>query len=176
LDQEGLERELQSQIARMGSRYVHNDTYILVDPSDISKPYAEKMQYLATVRDGSSGELRQGYWLCHLAATELSKHRVVPLYNALYSAEAPDFDSKNQQILRTIDTVRGYTGNRSIYVMVRGGDRQNLLEPFLARRMRFIVRQVGNRDFMVRGQERRLSALAKGCRRYCSARVVLAAR
>ncbi len=37
LDHEGLEEELHRQVAKAGSRYVHEDTYILVDPSDITK-------------------------------------------------------------------------------------------------------------------------------------------
>ena len=172
LDHEELEPELQRQVAEMGSHLVHPDTYVLVDPSDIRKPYAEKMEYLATVHDGSRDELAQGYWLCVIAAAELDSHRVVPLYQALYSAEAPDFVSENHQILRGIDLIRRYAGNRGIYVMDRGGDRMELLEPFLDRGMRFIVRQRGERNVLTRGQHRLVAAVAAGCPRFWSTRVV----
>ena len=42
---------------------IKEDTPIILDLSDIAKPLAKKMDYLATVRDGSSGELVNGYWL-----------------------------------------------------------------------------------------------------------------
>lgn len=172
LDHEGLEEELHRQVAKAGSRYVHEETYIVVDPSDISKPYAEKMEYLATVRDGSKKELAEGYWLCCVAAAELESHRVVPLYKALYSAEAPDFGSENFQILRAIDTVRESTRQRGIYVMDRGGDRGKLLVPFLERELRFIVRLVGDRHLVVRGKKRLAEDVARGCPRYFSTTVI----
>lgn len=171
LDHKELEPELHRQVAEMGSRYVHPDTYVLVDPSDIIKPYAEKMEYLATVHDGSRNELGEGYWLCMIAAAELDAHRVVPLYQALYSAEAPDFVSENHQILRGIDQVRQYAGKRGIYVMDRGGDRMNLFGPFLDRDMRFIVRQRGDRHVLTRGQKRSIAAVAAGCTRFWYTRV-----
>lgn len=171
LEHEELEAELQRQVAEMGSRYVHPDTYVLVDPSDIRKPYAEKMEYLATVHDGSRNELAEGYWLCMIAAAELDVHRVVPLYQALYSAEAPDFVSENHQILRGIDQVRHYAGKRGIYVMDRGGDRMNLFDPFLDRGMRFIVRQRGDRHVLTHGRKCSIAAVAAGCTRFWYTRV-----
>jgi hypothetical protein len=40
--------------------YFKDDTPIILDLSDLAKPYARKMDYLATVRDGSTGELVNG--------------------------------------------------------------------------------------------------------------------
>ena len=34
-----------------------------LDLNDITKDYAKTMEYLAEVRDGSTGELGVGYWL-----------------------------------------------------------------------------------------------------------------
>ena len=42
--------------------YLQDDTPIILDLSDLAKPLAKKMDYLATVRDGSTGELVNGYW------------------------------------------------------------------------------------------------------------------
>jgi hypothetical protein len=38
--------------------YFKDDTPIILDLSNLAKPYARKMDYLATVRDGSAGKLR----------------------------------------------------------------------------------------------------------------------
>src|SRR5215831_2143733 len=59
LKAEELERELTPQLVRMGSQRVRPNTVLALDLSDIRKEYAQKMEYLATVRDGSSGELHQ---------------------------------------------------------------------------------------------------------------------
>ena len=40
-------------------------TLIILDPSDVQKPYAKKMQYLSKVWDGSKGEVGEnlGFWV-----------------------------------------------------------------------------------------------------------------
>ena len=48
-------------ILREGSRKVGERTLLILDVSDIAKPYAEKMEYLARVRDGSTGAIADGY-------------------------------------------------------------------------------------------------------------------
>jgi hypothetical protein len=162
---EGLDKFLNERVAGLGSDRVRRDTLLVIDPSDIHKPYAEKMPYLATVRDGSTGDLVPGYWTCHVIACERKSksRRMTPLHLSLWSAEAPDFESENHQILEAVDTVRGATGDRGIWVMDRGGDRGKLLIPFLEREMRFIVRLVGNRNLVSRGREVLAARLAQGC-------------
>ena len=54
----------------------------LQDAMDIAKPYAEKMEYLARVRDGSSGEIANGYWLCQVIGVENEDTAIVPLRRA----------------------------------------------------------------------------------------------
>ncbi|MCH8118277.1 MAG: hypothetical protein IIC00_00955 [Planctomycetes bacterium] len=49
--------------------FIQDDTPIILDLSDIAKPLAKKMDYLAKVRDGSTGELVNGYWLVELYAS-----------------------------------------------------------------------------------------------------------
>jgi len=163
LDTEGMDEKLIDEVVRLGSRRVHNDTLLVIDVSEITKPYAKKMEHLGKVRDGSTGEITDGYWTCNVIACEEGKRRVVPLYQSLYSARAPEFQSENEEIVRAVDAVRRWTNGRGIYVMDRGGDRENLLHPFLDRQMRFIVRLVGNRDLLFTGRRRRALDIALGC-------------
>jgi hypothetical protein len=44
--------------------------FLLLDFSDITKPYAEKMEYLASVRDGDKGTIGLGYNQIVLTATQ----------------------------------------------------------------------------------------------------------
>ena len=163
LQEESLREHLQHAIMGQAARRVQRDTLLIIDPSDIQKPYAEKMPYLATVRDGSTGELVDGYWTGHIIACQPGSRRMVPLHQTLWSSKAPDFDSENTQILQAVDEVLHHVGTRGIWVMDRGGDRCKLLGPFLERAMRFIIRLRGDRDLMYRGQRIRCDLLAKRC-------------
>ena len=53
LSSAGLEAGLHGFIASEGARRVRKDTLIILDPSDVQKPYAKKMEYLAKVWAGA---------------------------------------------------------------------------------------------------------------------------
>ena len=161
---EDLEGAIQDGVIRLGSRRVHDETLLILDVSDLSKRYARRMEYLATVRDGSTGELSEGYWLYTVAACERGKARVMPLFKALGSASAPDFGSENEQILKAVDMIRGHVGDRGIWVMDRGGDREKLFWPPLERSARFVIRLRGDRSLWFRGRVRQARMVGLGCR------------
>jgi len=150
LQADELEKKLTPQLARMGSRRVQPNTVLALDLSDIRKEYAQKMECLAMVRDGSRGELHQGYWLCDVTAAEVNGNEIVPLYQKLYSAEAKDFRSENDEVLTAVDLIRSHTQGRGIWVIDRGGDRKKLLEPLLDRAERFVIRSTGKRSVIDR--------------------------
>src|SRR5215831_8050565 len=100
LKAEELERELTPQLVRMGSQRVRPNTVLALDLSDIRKEYAQKMEYLATVRDGSSGELHQGYWLCDVTAAEVNSSEIVPLYRSCTRPRRRTFAAKTTRCWR----------------------------------------------------------------------------
>lgn len=168
-----LEAELAAQLAAMAGRRVETNTVLCLDLSDIRKEYARKMEYLTTVRDGSSGELHAGYWLCAVTGAEVHGSEILPLYQKLYSTEAADFQGENEQVLAAIDLVRGSAGGRGIWTMDRGGDRKKLLEPLLDRRQRFVIRSTGKRSVIGRYHiERSVAEFAAKCRLRHRARVI----
>jgi hypothetical protein len=117
---------------------VQPNTVLALDLSDIRKEYAQKMENLATVRDGSTGELHLDHWLCDVTAAEVACSEIIPLYQKLFSVEAEDFTSKNAEVLAAVDLIRGHTQGRGIWTIDRGGDRKKLLEPLPDRRERFV--------------------------------------
>lgn len=165
LQRKAIEGVVQDNILRMAAPREGRDTLLIIDPSDVAKKYAQKMQYLATVRDGSAHDLAQGYWTLHVMGTELGTETLVPLYQRLYSADAPDFVSENAEILRAVDAVRAHARDRGLWVMDRGGDRINLFGPLLERKARFVFRLVGNRNAVVQGHTMLASAAADTVRR-----------
>jgi hypothetical protein len=57
----GLGQKVQENLLEMGAPLIGKDTLLILDPSDIRKKYAKKMQYLGRVHDGSEEELGNGY-------------------------------------------------------------------------------------------------------------------
>jgi hypothetical protein len=168
-----LEGALTPQLAGMAGRRVQTNTVLCLDLSDIRKEYARRMEYLATIRDGSSGELHEGYWLCAITGAEIQGSEIVPLYQKLYSTRASDFRGENAEVLSAIDLVRGSTRGRGIWTVDRGGDRRQLLEPLLDRRQRFVIRSTGKRTVIGRWHlERSVAEFAARCRLRHRARVV----
>lgn len=163
LQREELERTVQGNVMRLASKQVGEETLLMIDPSDVSKKYAKKMEYLATVRDGSQGELATGYWTLHVIGTELESPEMLPLYQRLYSANAPQFVSENDEILRAIDAVRAEIGKKGLWIMDRGGDRIHLFEPILDRELEFLFRLVGDRDLIFGGRKVLARDVAMNC-------------
>ena len=160
----GLDGGIFRAIAREGAKRVGKDTLAVVDPADIRKLYARKMPYLATVRDGSRGELGKGYWGCAAVACESGGRRVVPLHLRLWSCESPGFTGENDQIKSVIGTVSGAAKKRGIYVIDRGGDREILFNHLLDNELRFIIRLVGDRTLLWRDKPFIAEGLAAKCR------------
>ena len=112
------------------------------------------------MRDGSRGQLRDGYWCCQVVGVERGSAEVMPLDQELYSQEAPDFVSGNNEILKAIDQVSRATKGRGVRVMDRGGDRRGdrkeILKVLLNQGHRFVFRQRGDRH-LISGRQRKES-------------------
>ena len=142
LSSKGLEEGLHGFIASEGARSVHKDTLIILDPSDVQKPYARKMEYLAKVWDGSRGEVGDnlGYWGCMAVACESGGRRPVPLHFRLWSADSPGFVSENDEVEKVVDEITRHTKRRGIFVYDRGGDNIEFYKLLLKKDLDFIVR------------------------------------
>ena len=140
-------------IRREGSRKVAARTLPILDVSDITKPYAEKMEYLARVRDGSTGTIADGDWLCQVIAVENEDAAIVPLMSTLYSQGAPDFVSENAELKAAMAAVSEACDGRGVWVVDRGGDRGELYADLLAAKRSFVVRQKGDRHDQAHGAD-----------------------
>ena len=156
---ERLHRSLLSQAAPK----VLEDTLLILDLSDIQKKYARKMEYVTDVRDGSQQVIGKGYWTCQVVGTDVEGSQIIPLYQALYSQDSPEFSSENDEVLKAVSLVGSYTGNHGVWVMDRGGDRGQLFRPLLKKDQQFIVRLVGNRHLLYRNTPSLARRLAWSC-------------
>ena len=143
---------LHQRILSLASSRVKDRTLLILDLSDVKKKYAEKMEYMAPVRDGSDqGEIADGYWTNQIIATEVGSNEIIPLHFSLYSQAAPEFTSENDKINDSIDQVSAAVGNRGIWIIDRGGDRNALYESLLQNKRDFIIRMVGSRNLIHEG-------------------------
>ena len=121
---------LHQRILSLASNRLKDKTLLVLDLSDVNKKYAEKMEYLAKVHDGSEdGEIVDGYWTNQVIATEVGSNEITPLHMSLYSQNSPDFTSENDEILAAINQVGEAVQNRGIWVIDRGADRDTIFEP-----------------------------------------------
>lgn len=158
------------QWQRISNNYRHSfinkiqpDTPLIIDMTDIAKPRAKRMQYIATVRDGSEGILTKGYWCIEVYA-HINNHVTIPLALHTYSIEAPDVYSENKQIINTIKQVNADIDGKGIWVGDRGFDRLNLYKELFEENVHFIIRQKGDRHAVLRnGIHTQVELLCQRC-------------
>src|SRR5262245_52188378 len=143
-----LGNHVAAAVLREGASRIGERTLLILDVSDIAKPYAEKMEYLARVRDGSTGAIADGYWLCQVVAVENEDTAIVPLLSVLYSQAAPGFVSENAELKAAMAAVSEACAGRGVWVVDRGGDRGELYAELLAAGRSFVVRQKGDRHLL----------------------------
>ncbi|MBW1855795.1 MAG: hypothetical protein JRJ00_14140 [Deltaproteobacteria bacterium] len=163
LDDADFTEGINQQICRLGSSRVLEDMVIAIDLGDIRKKYADKMEYLCGIHDGSENEVGKGYWPCKAVAADIEHKSVIPLYLEAYSQEALGFKSENDQLFKVIDTVSTYIGTKGIWAIDRGGDRGKLFNKFLIKReaKRFVVRLGKKRNLAHRGVIKNCYEMAK---------------
>ena len=173
LADESLEHNLGRNVLELGCKHINEDTLLIVDPSDIQKKYAKKMQYIAEVRDGSEDTIGKGYWLCEVVGCEVGSNQIIPLAQQLWSQDAPDFKSDNDEILRLVERVRQSTGGCGIIVYDRGSDWRRLLVPWTQDdTCRYLVRQRGDRHLLYKRKAISGLELASLCQTPYSAKIV----
>ena len=145
--QSRFDQKLKAAMPALWLPLVGNETPIILDLSDIAKPLASKMDYLATVRDGSTGQLVNGYWLVELYAS-VSRKNPVPILLEPFSHEQPLCRGQNPVIIDAVRKVFQLTNKRGVLVIDRGGDARTLLADWLDHEYRFVVRLRGDRNLM----------------------------
>ena len=142
-----FDNQIKDVLPQVWLGFVQDDTPIILDLSDIAKPFAKKMDYLATVRDGSTGELVNGYWLVELCAS-LSRKNPVPVLLEPFSHEEPYSPGQNPVVLAAVHKIFELTDKRGVLVIARGFDGWVMFEDWLDHKYRFVARLVGKRHLL----------------------------
>ncbi len=161
LGKPGLWQEISTATVAMQTASLRQCGFVIVDLSDIAKTYAQKMEGLAGVYDGSEGDTAKGYWLCNITAVNDDATIVVPAYSELFSHTA-EVTSENEKLLHAVEQVMPLDeAANQIMVQDRGGDRETLLKAHLQAGRQCIVRQTAKRHLWYKGKARSFKYLTQ---------------
>lgn len=142
-----LDDEVKEAIPKMWLPLIKDDTPIILDLSDLAKPLAKQMDYLALVRDGSTGQLVNGYWLVEAYASVGYKNPV-PVLLEPFSHQEPCSPGQNPVVLKAVEKIFKTTGKKGVLVADRGFDSGVMFEDWLDNKYSFVVRLVGKRHLL----------------------------
>lgn len=153
---------LTNRLLELAAPRVRESTLLILDLSDVHKKYAQKMEHLATVWDGSEKTKNRGYSTLHVVAAETTSAQIVPLYGRLFSPRAPEYTSENVELRQAIRQVAEKTRKRGLWLLDRGGDRRYLYDYLLPEGLRFVIRLRGDRT-LVTDRPAAARELARSC-------------
>ncbi|MBI4506015.1 MAG: hypothetical protein HY691_10810, partial [Chloroflexi bacterium] len=129
------------------------DDLVIVDGSELPKPYARHMEHLCQVRNprakAGGPKTVSGYCLLLAVRTGLSKGMAHLLDGQLWSTLTPGFLSQNAVEERFLERLVTQVGRRAVLVLDRGLGRFALLGLLARWGTRFVARLSIGRDFAV---------------------------
>lgn len=134
---------------------------VIIDGSDLSKPNSLKLEKMCEIRDGSTGEITQGYHVLEMVGLT-SKHKMpVPLYTKLYSSKEEEYISEDNEVIKGLKYVSTKVSKNSIRAFDRGFDNNQYYEYLLKNNEKFVIRAKKNRNVIHNGSTINIMKLAK---------------
>lgn len=141
------------------SSSVSDDSFIIMDGSDISKDFAKCMEGLELVRDGNTGEIGLGYNTLNIVS--INQHQeITPLVAKVYSYEMGTLSSNNE-IKKSINLVREHLNNKGCWIYDRGADNEILKDFLFETCSKCIIRLKKNTKVKYKDEELKVSELGK---------------
>jgi hypothetical protein len=140
---------------------------ISIDGGDLVHNYGKSFELISKVRDGSSGDIANGYHLNHAVCYSPLSGRTFSLYLDVYSSNSNEFTSENSETFKMLDMLRDKYISKGLFLFDRGYDRGIILRYLLRHGLNFIVRSVGVRHVDYKGKGVSVSEL---CENYINRR------
>jgi len=102
IDAEHLAAKLRERGVEQLAESDSDELWLIADPSDLRKPYAQEMENLMQVRD-LDGKLVPGYRTLNVLGVTQGRRGI--LYHRLFSSKAEDFTSEPWEVQRALKTV-----------------------------------------------------------------------
>lgn len=134
---------------------------VLVDESDIAKPYGKKMEALGRIHDGSKNTTETGYTTINFAMSTAKTKHPLPLYNHVCSSKEIGFESMNVEKFKGFDAVNQFMGDTACtFVMDRLYDSIAMFRYIHKRDHYFITRLKDNRYLLHKNKKIKVPDLA----------------
>lgn len=142
--------------------YLGATPVILVDDSDIIKPYGKAFESLGVVRDGSSinNKYEKGYHVTEVVALSENEKQPISLYSRIHSSVEKNYSSMNTVTYEGLDTAVKAIGGKGTFVFDRGYDMNNLYKWAYKNNQNFIVRISKRRKIFHKGKWLKSNVLA----------------
>jgi hypothetical protein len=151
LDDMDFTNAINEQLLRLGKQKVDESMVIAIDPGDICKPYAQAMEYLCKIYDGSQNRQANGYHLCQVTAANLQHNKIVPLYCEAYSTQEEGYENATEKIKCIITSVKEHIGTKGTWAIDRQGDNAEIISHFVKEGLQFVTRLKSNRYLHIKG-------------------------
>jgi hypothetical protein len=141
--------------------YFDDRTILIIDDGDVAKTCSSKLEGLCKVRDGSTGEIVDGYWSAGVTALTAERKQPIPVYNRVYSSVEKGYISNNAETVKSLEFLSAHFPKTNIRALDAGYDAGYIFKYFIPRKESFIVRTYGNRICIRNGKRILISDLAK---------------
>lgn len=127
---------------------------ILVDDTDVIKPYGKKFEALGRVRDGSSkdNKIEQGYTVTEMVGLTAKTKHPVSLFSHLHSSKEKGYKSSNKVLFQGLNQVIDCLAEKATFVFDRQYDMNALFHFMFKRKQNFIVRLTEKRKLFWKGK------------------------
>jgi Transposase DDE domain len=155
---------VQEAYLKQAGRHLGRNRVIACDLGDITKPRVRRMPGIQTVRDGSTGQMKKGWWLLEIEAMHGQGRKHLPLWLELFSVSRRGYKSQWVLIEKAIRTLVEQMGRWGLWIFDRGFDSERFFAFLGELKIQFLVRANAKRCVIDPQTRRRrsLSVLARG--------------
>jgi len=132
-------------------QYMGDDTMILIDGSDVTKPCSPKMEDIGFVYDASKGKYAKGYWTMGAVALSQGSKQPIPVYESLYPCKKQGGMGSSAETVKCLQYLRENFDSSVPRVFDRGFDSGKTLQMLTEKDEKFILRVNQNRVVVCNG-------------------------
>ena len=158
---DGKENIMKNYIKLVKKEINEKNCVIVIDNSDIIKPYSKKMEVLSDVKDGSTGEIKKVYLTIEAAVLPKGNKMPLPVYEKVFSVPEKGFLSETDENLKCLHYLSANFKKTCVRTLGRGFDAKDYYRYFLKRDEKFIIRVKKNRDIIYKNKTCNIMDVAK---------------
>jgi hypothetical protein len=151
---------MDNYIAEVKKQIDEEQSVIVIDNSDITKPCSPKMEAISDVHDGSTGEIRKGYFTVEAAVLSKNKKMPMSVYEKVFSSAEDGFVSMTHENLCCLKSLSAHFGKNCVRTLDRGFDANDYYRYFLKHEEKFVIRAKKNRNVIYKNQTQNIMDVA----------------